>query len=117
MSFEEILLNVIDEEFSLLSESCQKIIYFYLKNEYNIDRMEIPAKIEGFSEAIESMFKDGAKILQIRIMKSFHKRIGYTNQNICDKERLDFVEYLKTAKASLHRNIRNEIPTFPFLLH
>ena len=71
MSFEEILLNAIDEEFSSLGEICQKIIYFYLKNEYTIDRQEIPSNIKVFSQAIESMFKDG-----------FHQSMPLRQRNI-----------------------------------
>ncbi|MEJ2242054.1 MAG: hypothetical protein P8Y18_07930 [Candidatus Bathyarchaeota archaeon] len=110
MSFEEILLDAIDEEFSSLSETCQKIIYYYLKNEHNIDRQEIPSKIEEFSEAIESMFKDGAKILQIRIMENLFRKMGYINKSLYDKESLDFIEYIEAIKATMYQQKGIKIP-------
>jgi len=109
VSFEEILLNTIDEEISSLGETCQKIVYFYLKNEYSIDKQEIPSKIKEFSQAIESMFKDGAKILQIRIMENLFRKMGYINQHSYDKETLDFAEYVAAAKASVYQNVGNEL--------
>ena len=105
MSFEEILLNAIDEEFSSLGEICQKIIYFYLKNEYTIDRQEIPSNIKVFSQAIESMFKDGAKILQIRIMENLFRKMGCINQDFYNGETLDFVEYMAATKATIHHKM------------
>ncbi len=110
MSFEEILLNAIDEEFSSLGETCQKIIYFYLKNEYKIDRQEIPSNIKEFSQAIESMFKDGAKILQIRIMENLFRKMGYINKCLYDKESLDFVEYIEATKATMYQQKDIKIP-------
>ena len=110
MSFEKILLNAIDEEFSSLGETCQKIIYYYLKNEYNIDRQEIPQNIKEFSQAIESMFKDGAKILQIRIMENLFRKMGYINQSIYDKETLDFVEFVESTKATMYQQKGIKIP-------
>ena len=110
MSFEEILLNAIDEEFSSLGEICQKIIYFYLKNEYTIDRQEIPSNIKVFSQAIESMFKDGAKILQIKIMENLFRKMGYIDKCLYDKETLDFVEYLEATKAMINQQKGIKIP-------
>jgi hypothetical protein len=115
MSFAELVLNVIDEEFSLLGNNCEKIIYFYLKNEHNISKQEIPSKIKEFSEAIESMFKEGAKILQIRIMENLFRKMGYINQHLYDQENLDFTEYIEAAKATTYQNTDNEISVFPTL--
>ena len=116
MSFEEILLNVIDEEFSSLGGTCQKIIYFYLKKEYNLERREIPFNIKEFSQALESMFKNGATILQIRIMENLYRKMGYISQRLYEKETLDFVQYIQAAKATIYKEEEIENPLFPTLM-
>jgi hypothetical protein len=73
MSFEELLLEAIDEGFSWLGESEKQTIYFYLEKKYKISKRDIPFRIEDFAEAIEDIFGLGAKLLEIRIivMSSF----------------------------------------------
>jgi hypothetical protein len=117
MSFEEILLNAIDEEFLSIGETCQKIAYFYLKNEYGINRQEIPSKIKEFSQAIEGMFKDGGKILEIRIMENLFRKMGHINQLLYNEENLDFSEYIEAAKASTYHEMGNEKVLIPIPAH
>ena len=105
MSFEDILIDAIDEELSSLGKNCEKIVYYYLKTEYNINKKEIPCKIKDFSCAIESMFKEGAKILKIRIMENLFRKMGCINQDFYNGETLDFVEYMAATKATIHHKM------------
>jgi hypothetical protein len=77
-SFEQILLEAIDEALSSLGESVKKSIYFYVENSFNIKRQEIPQKIGAFSKALERIFGPGARHLEISFMKSLHAKIKVT---------------------------------------
>lgn len=98
MSFEELLLETIDEGFSSLGESCTKAIYFYLKKDFKLNKQNIPSRIEDFSEAIESIFGKGAKVLEIRIMKILFKKIGHPFPYFHNQKTLEFTKYIESAR-------------------
>lgn len=77
-SFEQILLEAIDEALSSLGESVKKSIYFHVENSFNIKRQEIPQRLADFSEALERIFGPGARHLEISFMKSLHAKIKVT---------------------------------------
>jgi hypothetical protein len=100
MSFEELLLEAIDEGLSLLGESPKAAIYFHLEKTFSIKRQDIPYKIEEFTNAIERMFGVGAKIVEIRIMKILFKKVGCTFKSYWKPANLEFREYIATIKSA-----------------
>ena len=100
MSFEELLLEAIDEGLSLLGESSKQAIYFDLEKNFKINRQDIPHKIEEFTDAIERIFGNGAKILEIRIMKCLFKKVGYTFKHYPKSESLTFTEYIASVRIA-----------------
>ena len=98
MSFEEVLLEAIDESFSWLGESEKQAIYFFLEKRYKISKQEIPYRIEEFTEAIEDIFGLGAKLLEIRIMKNLFSKMGYSFPYLHTQEGLEFTKYIEAAR-------------------
>ena len=78
MSFEELLLEAINEGLSLLGESGKQVLYFHLEKNFKINKQDIPNRIEEFTDAIETIFGNGAKILEIQIMKCLFRKVGHT---------------------------------------
>ena len=74
-SFDQILLEAIDEALLSLGESVKTSIYFHLDWQFKIKRSEIPSKIDGFSCALERIFSLGARHLEILFMKNLHAKI------------------------------------------
>lgn len=74
--FNEILLSAIDEALSSLGENVAVSIYFHLEKTFKIKRLEIPQRINDFSDALEKIFGLGAKTLEILCMKKIHEKIG-----------------------------------------
>jgi len=97
-SFEKLLLEAIDEGLSSLGDSAKHAIYFHLKNNYGINRRDIPSKIEEFVDAIEKIFGLGAKILEILIMKQLYQKIGHVVEHDQELENLVFTEYVATVR-------------------
>jgi hypothetical protein len=98
MIFEELLLAAMDEGFSSLGEECKQAIYFHLEKEFKLNKQNIPSRIEDFSEAIESIFGIGAKVLEIRIMKNLFKKIGHPFPYLHNQKSLDFTNYIESAR-------------------
>jgi hypothetical protein len=76
LTFNEILLEAIDDALSSLSESVKESMYHHLEKTFNIKKYEIPYRIDDFSGALERIFGLGARPLEIMFMKHLHSRIG-----------------------------------------
>jgi hypothetical protein len=98
MSFEKVLLEAIDEGLFLLGESAKQVVYFYLEKNYKIRKQDIPYRIEDFTEAIETIFGVGAKLLEIKIMKNLFSKIGYNFPYRHTQEGLEFTKYIEAAR-------------------
>ncbi len=106
MSFEEILLEAINDGLSLLGESGRQAVYYHLEKNFQIKKQDIPYKIEEFTDAIERIFGNGAKIIEIRIMKCIFKRVSYKFKRYMKLQNLTFIEYIIALKLAL-KNIEN----------
>ena len=103
MNFEEVLLEAIDEGLSWIGESEKRMTYFYLEKKYKIKRQDIIVRVGDFTEAIEDIFGTGAKLLEIRIMESLFKKIGYIHPFSQNLECLDFTKYIESARMTSNR--------------
>jgi hypothetical protein len=109
MTFEELLLEAIDDGLSLLGETGKQAVYCHLETHFKIKSPDIPSKIEEFTDAIERIFGNGAKILEIKIMQCLFKKGGYTLKNYSKQQNLTFIEYIVAAKlANLNHRNREE---------
>ena len=102
MSFENHLLEAIDEGLSILGESGRQAIYYRLEKNFKIKKQKIPYKIEEFTDAIERIFGDGTKILEIRIMKFLFKKVRYAFKEYPKLESLTFMEYIEVTKLAMN---------------
>jgi len=75
MNFETTVTEAIDEVFTTLGENIKRAVYIYLENNYGIRKDQIPRKIEGFSAAIESIFGNAAKLVELKIIEELHGKV------------------------------------------
>ena len=108
MSFEELLLEATDEGLTLLGESAKQVVYYHLENDFRINRQDIPYKIEEFTDAIESIFGVGARILEIQIMKCLFKKVGYTFKHYSRSKNLTFTEYMAAVRLAKNNYEKHE---------
>ncbi|UCC33881.1 MAG: hypothetical protein JSW53_02445 [Candidatus Bathyarchaeota archaeon] len=108
--FKELLREVVDESLSILGDSAKQAIYFSLEREYEIEKEEIPDKIEGFTNAIEEIFGMGAKLLQIQIMKRLYQTIGLDFEYFPEKGELLFVEYVTAIGDAYTKGPTRRLP-------
>ncbi len=104
-SFEEILLEAIDEALASLGESAKQSIYYHLEEEFKIPREEIPNRVEDFADGLEKIFGIGARFLEILIMKRLYDRIGKPLEWDESKEFV-FVNYVEAARQSFKKRVR-----------
>src|SRR3990172_12304068 len=97
-SFENAIMEAIDESLSSLGCSGKQAIYFHLEHAFRIKKQEIPCKIEDFAEAIKQVFGVGARLIEMRIIKALHERVQ-DFVYVPRKGDIVFTEYV----ANLHR--------------
>ncbi len=100
VNFEKVLTEAIDEVFTALGESVKQTIYSYLKNKLCIKKEQIPSKIESFTNAIESIFGDAAKLIELKIIEKIHHKVKRFTYKTCRKE-MFFAEYLDALQKYL----------------
>jgi len=112
MKIEEVLMEAIDEGLSLLGESSKQAIYFHLEKTLKMNRLDIPYRIEEFTDAIEKIFGTGAKIVEIQIMRCLFKKVGYTFKHYPKRKNITFTEYIAAVKLEKnnHENTKEKQP-------
>jgi hypothetical protein len=75
-SFDELVLEAIDEALLTLGQSITTSIYYHLEQKFTIKRAEIPHRLEDFSGVLERIFGLGAQYLEVLIMKNLHRKVG-----------------------------------------
>jgi len=101
-SFEKLLLEAVDEGLSSLGDSAKQAIYFHLEKTFNINKRDIPSKIEEFTDAIEKIFGLGAKPIEVLIMQRLYEKVGGIVEYPKHKD-LVFAEYIAAARQSFLR--------------
>ncbi len=95
--FRKILLEAVDEGLSLLGDLPKQALYAHLERAFSLKRQDLPYRIEEFAKAIEEIFGQGAKLLEIEIMKELYKRVGHNSVFFPDKNELVFTEYVEAV--------------------
>lgn len=101
--FETLLLEVVDKALSSLGDSSKQAIYFCLKKEFAIAKEDIPTKIEEFTNALEIIFGQGAKVIEIQIMKQLHEKVGYDFRYFPEKSHLFFNDYVQATRTQMSK--------------
>lgn len=99
-SFEHTLMEAVDAALAPFGQQSKQVIYLHLEKTYNIKKQEIPYKIKEFADAIEQIFGEGAKLIEIRIIEALHKRIQKF-VHFPRKGELTFTEYIADLRAFL----------------
>ena len=82
----------------MFGDLSNEVIYLHLEEAFNINKHEIPQKIEEFVNAIEETFGFGAKILQIQILKHLHKKAGYSFKYYSKNGDLKLTDYVAALR-------------------
>jgi hypothetical protein len=106
-TFEDILLEAIDEALSSLGGSPKTAIYFHLGEKFGIKKEEIPSRLEAFSDALDKVFGLGAKYLTILFMKTLNKKLNCVqelNSPDCVVPDFTFLWYVKMKKQQFEKS-------------
>ncbi len=100
--FEQFLLEAVDESLGSLGESSREAIYFHLDRGFKIKKQDIPDKVEGFTQALESIFGLGAGFLEILMTEKLYEKVKRYSKT-CSPQNLRFKEYVTLAKREFSK--------------
>ncbi len=100
INFETTLIDAIDEVFTSLGENVKKAIYSYLENKHGIRKEQIPRMIESFTLAVETIFGEAAKLLELKIIEKIQNKVKSFTYKSKSKE-VFFVEYIVAVQTHL----------------
>jgi hypothetical protein len=99
-SFGRLLVQAVDEGLCTFGESVRRAVYACLEDTFGIRRIDIPRRVDEFSGALVEIFGDGAKLLEIQIMKNLYRKVGDIAEYFPMKEDITFTEYVFAAELS-----------------
>jgi hypothetical protein len=94
------ITETVDEILSAFKSLDKEAVYRSLEKAFKIKKEEIPLKIEGFADAIEQIFGFAAKLVEIKMIESLHKRFPEF-VFLPKKGDIDFKEYVVSLRAFL----------------
>ena len=78
VSFEQILLQAIDEALTSSSENVKTSIYLHFEESFKVKRQDIPQKLDAFLDELERIFGPDTRHTETLFIKSLHEKIGVT---------------------------------------
>jgi hypothetical protein len=101
VNFEEFFLEAVDDAFSMLGSQSKELMYQYLENKYGVEKENIPNKVESFSLAIESIFGQSARLLEIKIMRTLYEKVPTFTCSGRNASNLSFAKYVEALRLFL----------------
>jgi hypothetical protein len=105
-TFDQILLESVDDALASLGDSAKQAIYFHLQNRFKVEKRDIPKNLRSFETGLEKIFGVGAKFIEIIIMKKLHEKVGQPLK-LDESKELAFTEYVTAAKQAFIRKVTN----------
>ena len=114
LDFKKLVLEAVDDGLSLLGECSKQALFSYLDSTFKIKKQDIPEKIEEFTNAIERIFGNGAKLLEIEILRQLCKKVEHNFEYPSKRNDSFFIDYVEAVRDCT--NATERVP-FPKLLN
>jgi hypothetical protein len=100
--FQTTITECVDEGLKELGESAIKVVYFHLEKNFGIRKNEIPVKPMAFSQALHSIFGQGANVIERLIVQKIEEKF---------KLRLDPQTGLAEAIQAVKKGYKQQLNT------
>ena len=87
------VVEVVDNVLLSLGYHVREVIYWYMQNNFSLRREDIPRKPEKFIKVLESIYGQGAAVLEEMLVRAINKEF--------DLDAVTFPEAVKKAKKKL----------------
>jgi hypothetical protein len=113
--FDNLLIEAIDETLSLLGVTVKNEFYLRLKVNFNIEKNDIPQRLEEFISILHRIFYLGASRLEVKFLRNLDLKIPFGSKciladwsvSMCIEKDISFIklinnkrqEFVKPSKA------------------
>jgi hypothetical protein len=97
-SFDQMLTDAVDDAFSILGNQAKAILCNYLKENRGITLQKLSTQIEEFAVAVEQIFGESARLLEIKIIHNLHNMVPSFSYMAENDETLSFVGYVEALR-------------------
>ena len=87
----------------VLGEACTQATYQLLKERFGLSKPQIPHAVDKFTSAVEELFGQAARLLEISIIEYIAKNVATSFVFTPKTNDFSFSEYIKTLKVYLTR--------------
>jgi len=95
--FDSAVLEAVDYGLAVLGETVRQAIYSYVEMKYQVEREEIPEKLDVFRKASDGLFGAGAKVVEKLIARRLYSRLGLS---FVEHEDWTLTKYVDDAKKA-----------------
>jgi hypothetical protein len=94
-SFEQILLECIDEGLSVLGNEPREALYHYLLTICSLPREDIPGRVSDFEAGLRKSLGGASRVIERIILRKLFQKTGSSYRETMDTE---FTDYVGDAK-------------------
>ena len=94
-TFEQLVLQTIDDSLSVMGEEPKKALYQYLATIHSLKREDIPWRIDAFVSGLKKALGAASKVIEKLILKKLNEKIGTTYQ---ESHGFEFSDYIEDAR-------------------
>jgi hypothetical protein len=102
-SFDQLLLESIDEGLSVLGNEPQQAVYHFLLTICSLPRDEIPTHVSDFASGLKKALGGASKVIERVILKKLFEKTGSSFRDVPDT---DFKDYVADAKRRFDASSR-----------
>jgi hypothetical protein len=95
LTFNQVLLESVDESLGVLGDEPRKAMYEYLMTIHSLPRDEIPGRTDDFISGLKRALGSASGVIEKLILKKLYQRIG---TSFHESEGLEFQDYLDDAR-------------------
>jgi len=108
--FDSFLIASIDEVLSLLGKPVKNEFYFQLEVKFNIEKKDIPQKLDEFTYILHKIFGLGASRLEVKFLRNLDSKIPADSKfinpeysvSIWIEKEMSFLKSIRTNKKSFY---------------
>lgn len=98
------IAECVDAGLKELGHNVKKVIYFQLEKNFGIRREDIPNQPEAFSQALHSIFSEGAKVIERLIVRKIQEKI-----NLHLEPETSFVDAVQAVKKGCKQPVDTKV--------
>lgn len=92
------LLEAVDESLLALGEVARRSIYRHLEWNYQVERGDIPEKLEAFHKCLQGIFGAATNVIERLVAKRLYSKLGLSFESYENWTLVDYVNHAKKVK-------------------